>query len=397
MHPSEEIFCTQGASLRGKTIILGITGSIAAVECFALIRDLIRNGADVIPVMSDDAAEIVTPMAMEFASGIRPICRLSGQAEHVSLISKGEEGADLLLIYPATANTISKIAQGICDNAVTSMATVALGSDTPVIMAPAMHDSMYRHPAVQRNLKLLSEMGVILLGPKIEEGRAKVADREEVLAITMRTLGPGDLRGMKVLIIGGRGEEALDDMRVISNRSSGKMSLELAFAAYRRGADVELWMGGHDVQLPSFIPIRRFTSLSDLLNMITAVNHDLVLVPAALPDYAPQKVEGKIDSSSEEIHIRLLRLPKVLPLLVKEGRKVVGFKAESGLDDLSLEKRARERLSEYGLDMVVANNLKAAGKNLSKVLIVTPSGCREVRGSKRHIAEAVFDRITGRE
>lgn len=395
MHPSEEIFCAHSTALRGKTVILGITGSIAAVECFALTRDLIRHGAKVVPVMTQAATDMVTPMAMEFASGRTPIVNIGGQAEHVNLISEGEGGADLLLIYPASANTVSKVAQGIDDTAVTSMATVAIGAGTPVIMAPAMHNSMYRNPAVQRNIGLLQDMGVILVGPKVEDLRAKAADRGEVLAATLRALGRGDLSGRRLLVIGGRGEEEVDDMRMLSNRSSGMMALELGLAAHRRGADVEVWMGGHDVSVPSHLNMRRFASMSDLMAMIPDADHDIVLVPAALPDFSPERMPGKIDSSAPELTLRFKRMQKALPLLVSPGRIVVGFKAESGADDAVLEERARSRLKEYGLDLVVANDVSAAGKGMVKVLLVDDDGCQEVRGNKSHIADSILDRLTG--
>ncbi len=396
MHPSEEIFCALSSTLRGRTVILGISGSIAAVECFALTRDLIRHGAKVIPVMTRSAMDMVTPMAMEFASGVTPICELGGQAEHVSLISEAEGGADLLLIYPASANTVSKVAMGIDDTAVTSMATVAIGSGTPVIMAPAMHNSMYRNPAVQRNIALLNDMGVTLVGPKIEDLRAKAADREEVLAAALRALGRNDLRDRKVLVIGGRGEEPVDDMRSISNRSSGIMSLEIAVTAHRRGADVEMWMGAHDVRVPDYLPMRRFRTLADLMEMVETADHDIVLVPAALPDYSPERRPGKIDSSAPTLDLRLSRLPKMLPSLVRAGRTVVGFKAESGVEDDILEERSRSRLKEYGLDLVVANDVKVAGEDMSRVLLVDEKGTTEVKGSKRHIAERILDKVSER-
>ncbi len=396
MHPSEEIFCAHSNVLRGKTVVLGISGSIAAVECFALARDLIRHGAEVVPVMTPSAAEMVTPMAMEFACGRAPICSLGGQAEHVSLICEGEEGADLLLIHPATANTVSKVALGIDDNAVTSMATVALGAGTPVIMAPAMHNSMYRNPAVQRNLEALRAMGVSLVGPVIEDLRAKAAGRDEVLAAALRALGGKDLEGRRVLVIGGRGEEPVDDMRVLSNRSSGIMALELALAAHRRGADVEMWMGAHDVRVPSYITMRRFGPFSELLAMLDGADHDIVLVPAALPDFSPERREGKIDSAAGGFDLRLHGLPKALPLLVREGRTVVGFKAESGADDDALAAKARDRLLEHGLDLVVANDASVAGDGMARILLVSADAASVAEGSKGRIADVILDRAAGR-
>ena len=153
MHPSEEIYCEKSNKLKGKTVVIGITGSVAASECFATIRELIRHGASVIPVLSESATKFVTPLSMEYASGNKAIIELTGETEHVNLM--GGSDADVFVIYPATANTISKIANGIDDTTVTSMATVALGSGIPIAIAPAMHDAMFRNPAVQKNVEYL--------------------------------------------------------------------------------------------------------------------------------------------------------------------------------------------------------------------------------------------------
>ena len=176
MHPAEEIFCEKSNKLRGKTVVIGITGSIAAPECFSAIRELIRHGAKVIPVMTQEAQKIVTPLAIEFASGQKPITELTGQTEHVQLFEGGV--ADALLIYPATANTISKIATGVDDTPVTSMATIALGAGIPVAIAPAMHASMLNNPAVKENVEKLKSWGVSFIGPHFKDNRAKVAGKD---------------------------------------------------------------------------------------------------------------------------------------------------------------------------------------------------------------------------
>ena len=183
MHPAEEIYCESSSKLKGRTIVMGITGSVAAVECFGAIRELIRHGAKVIPVLTESARDFVTPLSMEYASGNKPVTELTGATEHVSIIGSD---ADVLLIYPATANTISKIANGIDDTPVTSMATVALGSGLPIAIAPAMHDAMFNNPAVQKNIELLRSWGVTFIGPKKVGPRAKVASKEEVIASVFR-------------------------------------------------------------------------------------------------------------------------------------------------------------------------------------------------------------------
>ena len=394
MHPSEEIYCEKSNKLKGKTVVIGITGSVAASECFATIRELIRHGASVIPVLTESAAKFVTPMMMEFASGNKPITELTGATEHVNLM--GGSDADVFVIYPATANTISKIANGIDDTTVTSMATVALGSGIPVAIAPAMHDAMFRNPAVQRNVEYLKSLGVTFIGPKIEGPRAKVASKEAVIASIFRLMSKDDLVGKKVLVIGGRSEEPIDSMRMITNRSTGLMAVKLAERAFERGADVELWMGGCSVPLPDYLPVKRFESVADLISMVDMIDHDIVIVPAALADFTPaEKKKGKISSDSS-IDMKLEPVPKVLPLIKKKCKNVIGFKAESGLSSEELVKKARSRIDAYGLSAVIANDIDTAGKTSASVIIVTKKDEKNITGPKENIADSILDFCTER-
>jgi phosphopantothenoylcysteine decarboxylase/phosphopantothenate--cysteine ligase len=393
MHPSKEIFCTKSNKLRGKTIVMGITGSVAAVECFATIRELIRHGAEVIPVMSEDAQEIVTPASLEFASGKAPVTKITGQAEHVSMLGD-RSVADLFLIYPATANTISKIAQGIDDTPVTTMATVAMGSGVPIVIAPAMHDAMFRNPAFKRNLELLKKDGVMFLGPHIEDLRAKVVSKEEVIAWTFKLMSKNDLKGKKVLVIGGRSEEPIDSMRILTNRSTGLMAVHIAERAFERGADVELWMGGCSVPLPDYISLERFGTVDELMKMVKRIKHDIVIVPAALSDFTSQNAKkGKIPSD-ESIKIDLVPVPKVLPLIRAKCRRVIGFKAESGLDREMLVSKARSRLETYDLSAIVANDIDVAGKRSSSAIIVTKDSAKDITGTKANVADSILDMCT---
>jgi len=328
MHPSEEIYCEKSSRLRGKTIVLGITGSIAATECFSVIRELIRHGAKVIPVMTPSAAKLAAPDAIEFAAGVRPILELTGQTEHVTHLG-GPSAADLFLVYPATASTISKMAQGIDDTAVTSMAIIALGGRIPIAVAPAMHELMLNNPAVSKNLKTLAEWGVHIIGPHRDGVRARAASNEEIVSWAVKLLSRNDLLGRRILVIGGRSEEPIDSMRMITNRSTGMMALALAKRAFERGADVELWMGGCSVELPKFLKLRRFSAASDLADMLDLVDHDIVIVPAALADFTPlEKTVGKIPSD-KPFDVKLKPVPKVLPMIRKKCKNVIGFKAES--------------------------------------------------------------------
>jgi len=390
MHPSEEIFCTKSSKLRGKTIIMGITGSVAAVECFATIRELVRHGAKVIPVMSPEAQSIVTPTSLEFASGNVPVTKITGRAEHVSMLGDGSV-ADMFLIYPATANTISKIAQGVDDTPVTTMATVALGSGVPIVIAPAMHDSMYRNPVVQKNMEQLKKHGVMFIGPHIADLRAKAASKEEIVAWAFKLMSKNDLKGKKVLVIGGRSEEPIDAMRIITNRSTGRMAVQIAERAFERGAEAELWMGGCSIQLPDYIPTKRFETVGDLMKMVSKIKHDIVIVPAALADFTPMKVKkGKI-SSDVPISIELTPVPKVLPAIRSKCKKVIGFKAESGLDRDSLIAKAKDRMDEYGLSAMVANDIDVAGRTSANVIIITADSAKDISGTKANVADSILD------
>jgi len=394
MHPSEEIFCSKSNKLRGKTIVMGITGSVAATECFSTIRELIRHGASVIPVMSEAAKAIVTPESLEFASGNKTVTELTGRAEHVTFLGDGHF-ADMLLVYPATANTISKIANGIDDTPVTSMAMVALGSKVPLMIVPAMHDSMYRNPAVQKNVETLRSWNIRFVGPHSDGVRARAASKDEVVAWVMRVMSKDDLRGKRILVIGGRSEEPIDSMRIITNRSTGLMALRIAERAFERGAETELWMGGCSVTLPDHIKTRRFETVAELMEMSKTIDHDLVLVPAALADFAskdPQK--GKIPSG-KGAKIELRPVPKVLPVIRSKCNNVIGFKAESGLDRTQLTERARQRLKEYDLCAVVANDIDVAGKSSASVIMVTSDGAKDISGQKADVADSILTYCAG--
>lgn len=393
MHPSEGIRSAKSRLLEGKRIVLGITGSIAAVECFELARELIRHGAEVRAVMSPEALKLVTPDAMHFATGHEVITSLDGRTQHVDLLGGYDDHADLLLISPCTANTLSKMALGIDDTAVTTMATVAIGGGIPVLVAPAMHASMLNHPAVRKNMDSLREMGVGFIGPRMEEKKAKVASVEDIVASTIRRLGPMDLAGRKVLIIGGASEEPIDDVRVITNRSTGETAIDLAVAAWLRGADVELLSGRMSHPVPSFIGRREFRRVADLLSMASGEN-DVVIVPAALSDYAPVPSEGKISSSLDALEIKLSPVPKVLPALRPITRFLVGFKAEVGLFEDELLLRARWRLEEHGLDLIVANDLDSVSKGTTTAFILRPDGSFErYEGSKSGLADRILDEV----
>ena len=191
MHPSQDIKGIKSHLLQDKTIILAVTGSIAAVETIRLARELIRHKATVIPVMTPAATKIIHPDALWFATGKRPIVDLTGETEHVSYCGDVPEHVDLLLISPCTANTISKIAHGIDDTSVTTFATTAIGAKHPVIIVPAMHKSMYDHRIVQDNIKRLKDLGIGIVDPYLEQKKAKLASIEEITAQVIRMIEIG--------------------------------------------------------------------------------------------------------------------------------------------------------------------------------------------------------------
>jgi len=393
MHPSEAIIGSQSSLLKGKKIVLGITGSIATVECFELARDLMRHGAMVVPVLTPEAQKLVTPYAMSFATGQEAITELDGRVQHVALMGDVHGRADLLLIAPSTANTISKIACGIDDTTVTTMATVALGSGVPILIAPAMHGAMFNNPMVAENIDKLKRAGVEFVGPRMEGKKAKIAVKEEIVHAVIRKLSEGRMKGRRILIIGGSSAESMDDMRIVTNKGTGETAVELTRAAYHEGADVELWMGRCTVALPSFISTRRFESLEDLEKMIPDIDHDLVVVPAALSDFTFDKKRGKLPSEAKVTKLQLKSVPKMLPLIVKKCDKVVGFKAESGVDKLDLVKEARESLNRNFLSAVVANDLKDVQAGSTKVIFVRSRYQSEIEGSKAEVAHKLIEEL----
>ena len=295
MHPANELRGKKSKKLLKKRIVLGVTGSIAAVESVKLARELIRHGADVYPVMTPAAIRIIHPDALEFATSHSPVIQLTGQTEHVSWCGLVQDPVDLLLISPCTANTLSKIARGIDDTPVTTCATTALGSHVPILLVPAMHLSMHDHAIVQKNIQICRKHGITVLDPQIMGNKAKIPEIEEIVETVIRITGLHDFTDKKVLIIGGATAEPIDDIRILTNRSSGKTAVALALAAFERGADVELWYGYAHEPVPSFIPCRTFETMADLQRLMknkTMKTFDGIIVCAALANYIPRKQKG---------------------------------------------------------------------------------------------------------
>ncbi|HEY6238846.1 MAG TPA: bifunctional phosphopantothenoylcysteine decarboxylase/phosphopantothenate--cysteine ligase CoaBC, partial [Thermoplasmata archaeon] len=319
MHPSRVIRGRRSQLLHGRRVVVGISGSIAAVEIVRVIRELIRHGAEVRAVMSAEAARLVTPESIAFATGAPPVLQLSGDVEHVALLGPGEGRADLLLLAPATANTISKIAHGIDDTPVTSFASIALGGGVPILLAPAMHAHMGLNPAIRENLDRLRAWGVELVPSLSGEGEEKLAAPEEIAAAVLHRLGRPPWLGRRVIVIGGAARESIDAVRSVTNESSGETAVQLATQAYFRGAETELWASTLEVPIPPFLEVHRWRSVSDLRSLARRRDaalgrSDAVMVPAALADFTLPRREGKISSRQHEtLTLTLSRAPKVLP------------------------------------------------------------------------------------
>lgn len=383
-------------TLTGKTIVIGVTGSIAAVRVVDLIRDLIRRGAEVHAVMSAAAEQILHPYALEYATTHPVIREITGKVEHVQFCGVGGV-ADLLLIAPATANTIGKMATGIDDTPVTTFATTALGSGKPVAVVPAMHEAMYRHPAVLKNLETLREMGVLLIDPRLEEGKAKIADNATVVQEVERILGPHDMTGKRIIITSGSNAEAIDPIRILTNRASGKTGVALALEAWRRGAEVVLVH-----RFPQDIPVRQIYAESNQ-EMLEAVLSELdkgcdaLISAAAVADYTLNPQAEKI-KSGQELTLRLMPTKKIIKS-VREAYphlKIVGFKAETGVGEEELLARAERSMQGTGLDFVVANDVSSGGMGTddNRVIIIDRQGHRqEASGKKSEIARTIIDSL----
>jgi phosphopantothenoylcysteine decarboxylase / phosphopantothenate---cysteine ligase len=403
MHPSEAIRGRRSQLLAGRRIVLGVSGSIAAIEVPRIIRELIRHGADVQVVMSAEAARLVTPESLRFASGHPPILELTGDVEHVTWLGPGEKRADALLIAPATANTISKIAQGIDDTPVTSFASVALGGRVPILIAPAMHASMGENPAVKSNLDRLRSWGVEIIEPRREENEEKVPSPEEIAAAVLHRLARGPWAGRQVLVIGGASHEPIDDVRSITNESSGETAVALATQAHYRGAHVSLWMGAASAPLPTFVSVTRWSSVEDLQRMVTREVKvlgaaDGVWIPAALADYTVKARPEKIDSRAlPRLTITLGPTPKILPEIRRRVHPpgiVVGFKLVSRQSADQLQRHAQALLDDVGLDAVVGNDRAVMGSDRAEVLLLRKDGRSHwIRGLKSEVAGRLLDEL----
>ncbi len=367
-HPSKDITESKGTILRGKTICMCLTGSVAVINAPIIARELMRLGADVVSVMSKAATELIKPTLMHWATGNPVITHLTGSVEHVFLAGDRPNAAgkaDLILVCPATANSISKVANGIDDTPVTTMISTAFGSSIPIVIVPAMHESMY-HPLIEKNISVLKKYGIDVLGPRISEGKAKIAKLEDIIDRVIDLLiTEKDLEGKRILITAGPSREAIDNVRYLSNKSSGRMGIEIAKEASARGADVLLVAGECMVKIPEYIKTNHVESAEDFIKVIkdeiSNNNYDFFISAAAISDYKPvDLIEGKISSDNvKELNVNMKLTPKILDIARRKDYKlfIIAFKAETNVSRTELIDRAYDRLLKSESDLIVANDV----------------------------------------
>ena len=358
--------------LKGKTILIGVTGSIAAYKAADLASRLMKQHAQVHVIMTKNAAEFIAPLTFETLTGRKCITDTFErnypsdspvEVEHISLAKK----ADLVIVAPATANIIAKMAYGIADD---MLSTTLLACTCPVLVSPAMNTRMYEHPATQANLAVLKERGVKIIEPSSghlacgDEGKGKLPEPAFLVDCILAEIAcPKDLAGKKILVTAGPTCEALDPVRFITNHSSGKMGYAIAQAAALRGADVTLVSGPVSLTPPAGVRLVKITSARDLFNAVTSVcdRQDIIIKAAAVADYRPSSVsDEKIKKSDDDMTISLERTEDTLQYLGSHkphGQILCGFAMETS----DMENRARIKLKKKNLDMIVANNVKVAG------------------------------------
>jgi len=407
-HSSKNIIGTASDILAGKKIALCVTGSVAIVQAPILARELMRRGAEVYPVMSEAATQLMHPNILQWATGNEVITKLTGRVEHVTLAGDEVGHVDVVLVCPATANTISKIACGIDDTPVTTVVTTAFGTGIPIIIVPAMHQTMYHHPIVMENIEKLKKYGVKFIGPRFEEKKAKLARIDDIIqTIIEELIGQiQDLKGLKILITTGPTREYVDAIRYISNPSSGKMGLEIAKNAKDRGADVTLIYGkGTSVEIPPIFKTIEVVSTEDLSNAICKEleneHYDVFICAAAISDFTPvEQLPGKTSSKISGMTISLKPTPKCIDKAREVDKDVFicGFKAEYKISEEELIRRAREKMKQSGADLIVANDVgrKRRGfeSNTNEVYIISDDEVIHIPlTDKKVIARKILDII----
>jgi phosphopantothenoylcysteine decarboxylase/phosphopantothenate--cysteine ligase len=390
--------------LKGKKIILGVTGGIAAYKAAELVRELVRSGAEVFVVMTHSAQAFITPLTFQTLSGNKVATELFSLVEeseigHIALADR----AELLVIAPATANIIGKIAGGIADDMLT---TIVMATKAPVLLAPAMNVHMWENPICQENIQKLRGRGFHFIDPEAGElacgyeGKGRLAEIPAIVEEIRAILSPKDLSGETLLVTAGPTEEPIDPVRFLSNRSSGKMGFAVARAARLRGAPVILVSGPSALPAPygvKFIPVRTAAEMREaVLGSLAGVS--VLVMAAAVSDYRPKVTSPeKIKKSQAELTLPLELNPDILREAGqrKEKRLLIGFAAETE----SLLANARKKLAEKNLDLIVANDVSLPGAGFAVdtniVKLIDRSGKIEELPlmDKEDLADRVLDRV----
>ena len=401
-----DILGIEGPELKGKKILLAVTGSVSAYRAPDIARLLIRHGGEVIAVMSDMAEQIVHPNLLEWATGNSVVTKLTGKIEHIEYTT-GESKADLLLIAPCTANTVGKIANGIDDTPVTSFVASAIGANQPIVIALAMHATMYEQPIVQGNIRRLTELGITFVEPTLEEGKAKLASPERILQAVLDAMPRKDLQGRKVLITAGPTIENIDPIRIITNPSSGKMGAALAFEAVRRGATVTIIHGPITTTLPRQARTISIHTTNEMYNetvkQLQSSNYDVVLATAAPSDYAPKTVEKKISTDEHrKLTLELYATQKIVDDIKKVSPNVflVAFRAQAGLSREELVTDGYARLKQASANLLATNDVGRTdigfGSDYNEVTLINAKGENRIieRRTKREIAKQLLDAVS---
>lgn len=389
--------------LKGKTVLLGVTGGIAAYKAAALASALVKQHAAVEVVMTKNATEFVTPLTFEQLTGRRTMVytfdrNFSHQVEHISLA----ERTDLVIIAPATANVCAKLAHGLADDMLT---TTVLACRCPKLIAPAMNTNMYDNPVTQDNLETLRRYGWDVIEPASGRlacgavGRGKLPEPEQLLQHVLRYLAlPHDLAGKKVLVTAGPTQESLDPVRYLTNHSTGKMGYAIARMAMLRGAEVTLVSGPTSIAPPPFVKVVNIKSAQDMFEAVAAHSDasDYIFKAAAVADYTPADYnDNKIKKKDGDLSIPLKRTTDILKYLGEHRRLdqvICGFSMETE----NMLENSRAKLLKKNVDMICANNLKVAGAGFGVdtniITLITKDAVAELPLlSKEAAANAILD------
>ena len=394
--------------LKDKTILLGVTGGIAAYKSASLASRLVKAGAEVRVIMTEHATNFINPITFETLTGHKCITdtfdrNFEFQVEHVSLAKK----ADVIMVAPATANVIAKLAHGLADDMLT---TTILASHAPKLIAPAMNTGMYENPVTQDNLALLKKYGMEVIEPAAghlacgDEGKGKMPEPEILYEHILRSCAcKQDMKGLKVLVTAGPTQEAVDPVRFLTNHSSGRMGYSIAKACMLRGADVTLVTGRTALTPPLFVDVVPVVSAKDMYDAVISRSDemDIIIKAAAVADYRPVHVaEEKVKKSDGSFSLELERTDDILKYLgehKKPGQFLCGFSMETE----NMLENSRKKLEKKHLDMIAANNLKVPGAGFETttniITIITPNSVKELElMSKDDAAFRLLDEILSR-